>query len=432
MGVFKKRLTGYFLCSLGLALLAWPFSGLTKHKLESLDVNLFPAMVEASPHPGRCPGQPINPAPAFWQAFPEAAQTLARLAAKAGPQGQVLLSGSWTIDFAERLPGQDKKAHCLAFKGAVFKVERSLVRRKLLLSVLSLPRSAVAGLPSLPVDALPQHPALAARLVVAGAAHNLRGLPEREAGDNARLALARDWERIAARLGLSPAKALLLAGGQVVWVTAYPARLALASRPAWFGPARLGLGGALLLAGLWFMRGLYRRLPGINLAPVWAAVFGDAIFTLALAFPAVCVLEYLLQESLGLAPVFHEPAVAAVCGLGYLPAALFFALFASGQYNQSVEILEHGLLLHRPGGGPFLAWEDIRAIETKESRVVVTRLGIPTTRRLQTKLCFRTANGRECLPEAGLKSTKRNIIAALRRHAPGRLVVDVERAQADW
>ncbi len=200
----------------------------------------------------------------------------------------------------------------------------------------------------------------------------------------------------------------------------------------WFGFGRYLFATVFLCFGLFFMRGIYRRRPGINLNPGWSAVIGDGIFILFIGFGAYCLIEYGMSKCFAMTSFMDDEVVRGLCSIAYLPMTAFCALFAANQFSQSVEVASEGLTLHYPGGSKVLIWEDIQGFDLKETYTVVGRGGAMLPRKFQTKLIIHTTGGIMSLFEPGFKETKQELISTIKGKAPERLRPDLEKVSEAW
>jgi hypothetical protein len=200
----------------------------------------------------------------------------------------------------------------------------------------------------------------------------------------------------------------------------------------WFSVGRYLFATVFLCFGLFAMRGIYRRRPGINLNPGWSAVIGDGIFILFIGFGAYCLIEYGMGKFFAMTSFMDDEVVRGLCSIAYLPVTAFCALFAANQFSQSVEVASEGLTLHYPGGSKVLTWQDIKGFDLKETYTVMGRGGTMLPRKLQTKLIIQTHDGIKSLSEPGFKETKRVLIRTIKDKAPERLQPDLKKVSEAW
>lgn len=241
-----------------------------------------------------------------------------------------------------------------------------------------------------------------------------------------------EWASLNRVLNTHEEKALFSIGDYLIIGAskALPERVAIDIE--WFGVGRYFFAAVFLCFGLFFMKGIYRRRPGINLNPGWTAVIGDGIFILFVGFGAYCLVEYGMSKCFAMTSFMDDEVVRGLCSIAYLPVTAFCALFAANQFSQSVEVASEGLTLHYPGGSKVLTWEDIRGFDLKESYTVAGRGGIMLPRKLQTKLIIQTNDGITSLSEPGFKETKRLLIRTIKEKAPERLQPDLEKVSGAW
>lgn len=191
-------------------------------------------------------------------------------------------------------------------------------------------------------------------------------------------------------------------------------------------------GAVLFILGLWILLKAYGPRRGIEINPRWAVVFGDVVFVLGLGVLTAGPLDYALPHWFGLLPLLDEP-LQVTLSIMYLPCLFLLAWMAANLGSQSLEVDPGGVVWHCPVASRFLAWDDIISLSLRKSYVMVSRVGMPMPRRLQTKLVFKLAGDREQeMFEPGTKNRKQTILAALTQHAPNRLHRDLERLLQEW
>jgi len=241
-----------------------------------------------------------------------------------------------------------------------------------------------------------------------------------------------EWVSLNRALGTREEKAVFSIGNYLIIGTSEVLPENVPINIEWFKIGRYLFAAVFLCFGLFAMRGIYRRRPGINLNPGWTAVIGDGIFILFIGFGAYCLIEYGMSKCFAMTSFMDDEVVRGLCSITYLPVTAFCALFAANQFSQSVEVASEGLTLHYPGGSKVLAWEDIQGFDLKESYTVVGRGGIMLPRKLQTKLIIHTTGGITSLFEPGFKETKQKLINTIKDKAPERLQPDLEKVSEAW
>jgi len=241
-----------------------------------------------------------------------------------------------------------------------------------------------------------------------------------------------EWVSLNRALGTDPEKAVFRVGDYLITGVSVTLPENVLTNIEWFRIGRYLLATVFLFLGLFAMRGIYRRRPGINLNPGWTAVIGDGIFILFIGFGAYCLIEYGMSKCFEMTSFMDDEVVRGLCSIAYLPVTAFCALFAANQFSQSVEVASEGLRLHYPGESKVLSWEDIRGFDLKESYTVAGRGGAMIPRKLQTKLIIQTNDGITSLSEPGFKETKRLLIRTIKDKAPERLQPDLEKVSEAW
>lgn len=191
-------------------------------------------------------------------------------------------------------------------------------------------------------------------------------------------------------------------------------------------------GAVLFILGLWILRRAYAPRRGIEINPRWAVVFGDVVFVLGMGVLTAGPFDYALEHWFGLLPLMEEP-LQVTLSIMYLPCLCLLAWMAANLGGQSLEVDPGGVFWHGPVASRLLAWDDILSLDLRNSHVMVSRVGIPMPRRLQTKLVFKLASGQEQeMFEPGTKRRKQTILAALTEYAPNRLRSDLGRISKEW
>ena len=192
------------------------------------------------------------------------------------------------------------------------------------------------------------------------------------------------------------------------------------------------LGVALFILVLWIMRRAYAPRRGIQINPQGVVVFADVVFVLGMGVLTAGPLDYGLQHWFGLLPLMDEP-LQATLSIMYLPCLFFLAWMAANWGGQSLEVDSTGVTWYGPVTSRLLAWDDIRSLNLRNSYVMVSRVGLPMPRRLQTKLVFELAGEQEQeMFEPGTKQRKQRLLAALTEYAPNRLRNDLGKISKEW
>ena len=191
-------------------------------------------------------------------------------------------------------------------------------------------------------------------------------------------------------------------------------------------------GAVLFILGLWMLCRAYAPRRGMEINPRWAVVFGDVVFVLSMGVLAAGPFDYALEHWFGLVPLMDEP-LQVTLSMMYLPCLFFLAWMAANLGGQSLEVGPGGVLWHGPATSRLLAWDDILSLDLRDSHVMVSRIGLPMPRRLQTKLVFKlTGDQEQEMFEPGTKHRKQAILAALTNYAPNRLRSDLGRISKEW
>jgi hypothetical protein len=200
----------------------------------------------------------------------------------------------------------------------------------------------------------------------------------------------------------------------------------------WFKSVRYTMAVLFLIIGVWAMRGVYRRLPGITLNPKPLARLNDGICVLFLALGAFCVVEYLMIEHFKMLPFLDDERAFAMIACAYIPVAVFLALFTTKQFGQSLEIREEGITVYAPGGSILIPWKNVKGFELKNTYGVTGGERALIPRKIQTKLLIQTPERAVELVEPGQKKVKTEVIRALREKAPSILQNAISGIAEKW
>ncbi len=476
MNPYTGRLLGYICLSLFFAFAAGPY---TEQKIVSKTepvVYLSAIALGSSAQRPACLEGVTQVSEKDLTSFPIIQKAISSLSRSPMETTQVSLYGGNLEAFIKRTSGQSQREICFETGGRTFKLTWLMVRDMGTLYLVGL--NEPPSVPSLDKSSLSKYPEMAAYINTlertAQAAKDLApkektapaGSPPGESMKTLDDAMKRfeqmqrqierqrmaapavngsdfyerdrsklDWDEWASLnrvLNTHEEKALFSIGDYLIIGAskALPERVAIDIE--WFGVGRYFFAAVFLCFGLFFMKGIYRRRPGINLNPGWTAVIGDGIFILFVGFGAYCLVEYGMSKCFAMTSFMDDEVVRGLCSIAYLPVTAFCALFAANQFSQSVEVASEGLTLHYPGGSKVLTWEDIRGFDLKESYTVAGRGGIMLPRKLQTKLIIQTNDGITSLSEPGFKETKRLLIRTIKEKAPERLQPDLEKVSGAW
>ena len=196
--------------------------------------------------------------------------------------------------------------------------------------------------------------------------------------------------------------------------------------------ARKIAGVLLLIWGLWLMRGIFVKRPGIRINPQGAVLFADTVFVVGMGVLSLGPVDLVMQHWIGLLPLIEE-AFQATFSIMYLPCLLFLTYFTSNMGGQSLQVTRQGVVWHGPVSSRALKWEQITGLDLRSDYVMVNRVGLPMPRRLQTRLVFKLGGDDEIsLFEPGTKLRKSLILDALGKYIPARLGKDMERVSQKW
>ena len=455
MSILQRRMLTYLCLSLALALAAPLVTGPDKQHQQQNETQVFLSALALSPQAlaRACCQGPYPLADEVLKKYPAIRKAIG-IILKRGPEwGAVSLRGPQPPALVRSLGGQKAQAVCFTHLKRIYLLKLGPWRGMARLWAVGVAPGVDLQVPRITRDLLVRYPALARYL------ESLKPLPR--TGDRLRQLrrqierlkrlgegtsspsrfykrvasplTVQDWRALLAQLDLDDKLPVFRWGDFVIMGREESRSRRVAVPVPGLFPIKLAAALVLALLGLWWGRGIYRQGPGITVNPVWAGVFGDVIFILALGFGALGLVQYLQVRWLGTIPLsFMDEALQVICSLMYLPCLLIMAWFVSNFVGQSLEVKPEGLVWHGPGGFREMAWDDILGFELKESNLLVSRGGVVLPRRLQTLLVIKTEQGDVLLFEPGLRSTKKKIVGALEEMAPARLQADIQRLAQEW
>jgi len=473
---YTGRLLGYICLSLFLAFVAGPY---TEQEIVSKTepvVYLSAVALNSSAQKPACLEGVTHVSEKDLTSFPMIQKAVSSLSRSPIEANQVSLYGGNLEAFIKRTLGKSQRELCFETGGRTFKLTWLIIRDMGTLYLVGL--NEPPSVPSLAQSSLSKYPEMAAYIkTLERTAQSVRDIEPKEATvptgstsgegmksiDNAMRRFEQirrqaerqsmvpsavnkgaffkrersrldwdEWVNVNRALGTDQEKAVFRIGNYLIIGASEALPENVPINIEWFKIGRYLLAAVFLFSGLFAMRGIYRRRPGINLNPGWSAVMGDGIFILFIGFGAYCLIEYGMSKCFAMTSFMDDEVVRGLCSIAYLPVTAFCALFAANQFSQSVEVASEGLTLHYPGGSKVLTWEDIRGFDLKESYTVVGRGGIMLPRKLQTKLIIQTHDGITSLSEPGFKETKRLLIRTIKDKAPERLQPDLEKVSEAW
>ena len=459
MNPFTGRLLGYVFLSLFLAFVAGPYTAQKSVSQTGPIVFLSAVALSASAQQSACP-QGVNPVSKDdLKPFPKIDKAVSYLSHWPMQANRVSIYGGNMGGFIQQILGQRQRSFCFEVGGRCYKLKWLMIRDIGSLYLIGL--KAPAAVPSLSDSALSRYPQIAAyvknleqasvsredRKFVGGAMEAPEGV-SRQAETRGLMPTALqkgtfyetvrteidsdEWIQLNKALGTIPERAVFRIGDYLILGELQVLTERVRVPMEWFTIARYGFAILFLVLGLWAMRGIYRKRPGIHLNPRWSAVVGDGLFILFSGFGAYCLIEYAMSRGFHMTPFLNEDVVRGMCAIGYLPVTAFFALFSANQFSQSVEVSDEGLSLHYPGGVRELKWEDIEGLDVRGSYTVVGRGGTMIPRKIQTKLVILTNRGEMTLVEPGSRKTKHKLISTIKENAPDRLQPDLEEIRKAW
>jgi hypothetical protein len=198
----------------------------------------------------------------------------------------------------------------------------------------------------------------------------------------------------------------------------------------WLEIAAMAAGIAALLAGLVLFVASYRATagrPGVQIAPVWLAVFCDVISLIGgLIFVTLAIDTFwvgpLGQSSLlGLEPEW--PSEQAITGLHFIsvPVVLLalplLTLWFASLSAQRVAVDERGVTSHGAIGSSTITWDELRKVELREQRNPFA-FTVVDFRKLQTVLDLEGDEVALTINEPPFRRRKRKLLDLLLEHAP--------------
>ena len=241
-----------------------------------------------------------------------------------------------------------------------------------------------------------------------------------------------DWRPFLASLNLQSGLAWLKTDTYLVRISVRDFSQWITRPIGWLFWTRIVLAGFLLIVGIYYLHRSYGATAGIPINPRGAVLFGDFVFVISMGVLSTGMLDWVLHGWAGLLPLLEEP-LRVTFALMYLPCLLVLAWVSSNMGGQSLAVLKSGITLHTPVGKRFADWEAIKGVELHNTYVMVSRLGVPIPRKLQTKLLFKLAGGDELeMYEPGTNACKQRILAELGSHAPARLQKQLQNIKNTW
>ena len=476
MKPYTNRLFGYICLSLFLAFIAGPY---TEQKIVSKTepvVYLSAVALSSSAQRPACLEGVINVSEKNLASFPKIKAAVSSLGRSPIETNQVRLYGGNLEAFIKQSLGQSQRELCFEYGGRTFKLTWLIIRDMGTLYLVGL--NEPPSVPSLAESSLSKYPEMAAYIKnLEKTAQSVKDVDPKEEPAPARSpsgesmktlddamrqfermqrqmekqsiasqAVNRgvffkrertklDWEEwvsLNRALGTDQGKDVFRIGDYLIIGASEALPELVPINIEWFKIGRYLFAAVFLCFGLFYMRGIYRRRPGINLNPGWTAVIGDGLFILFIGFGAYCLIEYGMSKCFAMTSFMDDEVVRGLCSIAYLPVTAFCALFAANQFSQSVEVASEGLTLHYPGGSKVLTWEDIQGFDLRNSYTVAGRGGAMMPRKLQTKLTIQTNDGITSLVEPEFKKIKWKLISTIAEKAPERLQPDLEKVSEEW
>ncbi len=476
MNPYTDRLLGYVCLSFFLALVAGPYTAQKMVSKTEQVVYLSAVALSRSAQGPACLKGVINVSEKDLRPFPKIRKAVTYLSSSPIEASQVSLYGGNLEAFIKRSLGQSQREFCFEYRGRTFKLIWLIIRDMGTLYLIGL--DDPPSVPSLAKSSLSKYPKMAVYIKnLERTAQSIRDINpkaeiettdppsgesmktlddamrrfeqmQRQAERQRMVPLAdkwgpfyrmertqMDWDKwvsLNRALGTSQGKTVFRIGDYLIIGSSEELTERVPVNIEWFRIGRYLFATVFLFSGLFAMRGIYRKRPGINLNPGWAAIIGDGIFILFVGFGAYCLIEYGMSKCFEMTSFLDDEVVQGICSIAYLPVTAFCALFAANQFSQSVEVTSESLKLHYPGGSKVLTWQDIQGFDLKESYTVVGRGGVMLPRKLQTKLIIQTNDGITSLVEPGFKETKWKLISTIKDKAPERLHSDLEKVNEEW
>ncbi len=462
MNLYTRRFLGFLCISMGLALSLGPYPG-TRSALQTVDA-VYLSAVGLTNHAFRpvCLEKPILIESHDLEAFPKIREALETPALSTFERTQVGIHGGKLSQFTQRLTGQERINFCFEYNGKIFFLERTLIHDLGMIHLVGLekkPRGTV-DVTRRDLDLAPTLKLYLDALVLAAnesatLEENTRSdatkskresTPDFSSQDMAKAMKQvqakfdkigrqarsqmnrfkarkwitlfeekrrdfspREWALLCKKIGCSGDHFRFICEDYVISGRQETVTERVVTPLKGFNIIRYILAAVFLFFGLFTIRRVYGHRAGIRLNPVWSAVLGDCIIVLFMGFGAYCLVDYILVRLFEMESLAPDPIVRGMCAIAYLPVTGFFSLFSANLGDQGLEIEKDGVRIHYPASERFLPWEAIKGFDLRETRVMVSRVGILTSRKLQTKLIIITHEDENSLVEPGLRKTKSKI-----------------------
>ena len=485
MKSYTRRFQGFLCLSMGLALAFGPYPGI---RSTQQTVNaVYVSAVGLTDHAFRpaCPKKPVLIDAQDLEKFPKIKKALESPALSILERTEMSLYGGKISQFTQQLTGQEQTNFCFEYNARTYALERTLIHELGMIHLVGVKKvpEAMATIARQDLNLVPTLKSYLDSLVLA--ANDAATLDENTGSDfpEARREAASDsssrdsvkimkqaqeqfdkigrraraqmnqlkahkwislfeekrrdfspheWTLLCQKIGCSVDRFCFICEGYVISGRQGTVTERVEIPVKGFNIVRYILAAIFLFLGFFTMRHVYGTRPGTRLNPIWSAVLGDCVIILFIGFGAYCLVDYLLVRFFEMKSFAPDPIVRGLCAIAYLPVTGFFSLFSANLGDQSLEIETDGVRIHYPGSERFLPWETITGLNLRETRVMVSRVGILMSRKLQTKLVIMTDENEDSLVEPGLHKTKARIIQQLKTNAPKRLQPDVDRLGREW
>ena len=414
LAAFLLRFFAYLCLSLALALALGPYSDRKKIIEDSPRVLVSAVALTDAGLKLACPDRIYN--------LPEGAPTNDQAVAKAildlgrelKTSNHTYLETSEAIRFIKQLTGSQKAEACFRSQGQTFKVVVSQFTGYSDFFLVGVTPDQVQDWPMISPEQLKGMPGLSRYL--AGLAHKGADPGPEPVYDQAETDIGvGEWQALMRDAGLSGPPAPVRAGDFLLYGTVENRRVQRIVALPGLRVGRLVSALLLLLSGLWFGWGLYRRRPGFFAGPAWTSLTGDLLLILVGTAGAYSVVELVQGQWWAVEPWLPRTTVFRLVILSYLPYLALCAWLKIPAVSCGLEVTDRGLVKYGPGRARTMVWNEIKGLgRLRES-------GRPGRGGLVIKL----KRGGDFAPWPLRAAEREAMLSALRQNAPPRLQKDV-------
>ena len=409
MAAFFMRILAYLCLTLALALALGPYSDRMEFLEDSPRVLISAVALTEKGIESTCPDQVYDLTRKSLAAEPVVEKAVRDIGREPTQSNYVFVETAGAEKFIQGLTGEKRPEACFRFQGQTFKLITSQFTGYSDFFLVGISPDQIRELPVVPPELLKGLPGVSAYLKGLGGPKGGEPVYDQAETD----ITPKEWRALRDGLNLAGTQTAVRAGDFVLFGVVEDRRVRRTVELKGLRAGRMALAALLLVPGLWFWRGVYRRRPGFSAGTPWTSLTGDALLILVGTAGAYGLVEAVQWHWFAVQPWLRKSTIYQYVTFGYLPYLAVCAWLKIKSASWGLEVTGTGLVKHGPGGARTMVWDEIKGLGWKSGSAGVDHLVI------------RLKSGEDSLPVSHRAGDREALVSDLTRLAPSRLQEEV-------